>query len=380
MYKSKIFLIGDGKDNLVALEESGYVTESVLQDFLAEYPDLLPGDQIDPEAPRRWLLVVREMGIPGDVNEADRWSLDHLFLDQDGIPTFIECKRATDTRIRREVVAQMLEYAANGVEYWDIDKLRQCAAETAQKCGRSLNDEIAQLLADPEIDEEYIEEYWKTVEANLRQHRIRLVFVADSVPKELRRLVEFLNEEMANVEVLAVEIKQFQKGGHGQKALVPRVLGLTETARAAKASSTTRRGPRLTREEFLQQCPTAAVREFFQSVLSQAEERGHIVYWGEVSFSVRFRFSQIGKPFTFVYGSLPAKFEFYLHKDTFKNQLQTLHQHLLEMGIFKKSGNYTLNAQVTEDNLDRISEAYRFVLDKIDELIQMAQEERNGAG
>lgn len=156
MYKSKIFLIGDGKDNLVALEESGYVTESVLQDFLAEYPDLLPGDQIDPEAPRRWLLVVREMGIPGDVNEADRWSLDHLFLDQDGIPTFIECKRATDTRIRREVVAQMLEYAANGVEYWDIDKLRQCAAETAQKCGRSLNDEIAQLLADPGIDEEHI--------------------------------------------------------------------------------------------------------------------------------------------------------------------------------------------------------------------------------
>lgn len=89
MYKSKIFLIGDGKDNLVALEESGYVTESVLQDFLAEYPDLLPGDQIDPEAPRRWLLVVREMGIPGDVNEADRWSLDHLFLDQDGIPTLL---------------------------------------------------------------------------------------------------------------------------------------------------------------------------------------------------------------------------------------------------------------------------------------------------
>jgi len=49
-----------------------------------------------------------------------RWDLadgvlDHLLLDQDGIPTFVECKRASDTRIRREVVAQMLDYAATAL-------------------------------------------------------------------------------------------------------------------------------------------------------------------------------------------------------------------------------------------------------------------------
>jgi len=37
-----------------------------------------------------------------------------------------------------------------------------------------------------------------------------LQFVADSTPKELRRLVEFLNEEMSRVEVLAGQGKQFQ--------------------------------------------------------------------------------------------------------------------------------------------------------------------------
>ncbi len=45
--------------------------------------------------------------------------------------------------------------------------------------------------------------------------RIRLVFVADEIPATLQRLVEFLNEQMPTVEVLAVEIRQRINGGTG---------------------------------------------------------------------------------------------------------------------------------------------------------------------
>ncbi len=114
---AKIFLVDDDGDDLMQMVETSFVTEENLQILLARYPDLLPGDQIDPERPRQWLLVTRELGIPGGIAEADRWSLDHLFLDQDGIPTFVECKRSSNTQARREVVAQMLDYAANGTEY-----------------------------------------------------------------------------------------------------------------------------------------------------------------------------------------------------------------------------------------------------------------------
>jgi hypothetical protein len=36
-------------------------------------------------------------------------------LDQDAILTIVEVKRSTDTHVRREVVGQMLDYAANAV-------------------------------------------------------------------------------------------------------------------------------------------------------------------------------------------------------------------------------------------------------------------------
>jgi hypothetical protein len=182
MDNAKIFRVDDEEKSLTPMTETAYVTEDVLQDLLARYPDLLPGDQIDPENPRRWLLVSREMGVPGEMDESDRWSLDHLFLDQDGIPTFVECKRATDTRSRREVVAQMLDYAANGLEYWGMERVRQSAAETAQQNGKTPDDEIARLLDDDEAD---VEEYWKTVGTNLHDKRVRLIFVMDDIPKEL---------------------------------------------------------------------------------------------------------------------------------------------------------------------------------------------------
>src|SRR4051812_33234305 len=84
----------------------------------------MAGDQFDPASPRRWLLVTREMSIPSEEGGFSRWSLDHLFLDQDAIPTLVEVKRSTDTRIRREVVGQMLDYAANAVVYWPIETIR----------------------------------------------------------------------------------------------------------------------------------------------------------------------------------------------------------------------------------------------------------------
>jgi hypothetical protein len=112
-----IYLI-EKNGNLVELRERSYDSEARLQELLARYPSLLAGDQMEAAEPRRWVLVAREMGLLSEEDGSDRWSVDHLFLDQDGVPTIVEVKRSSDSRIRREVIGQMLDYAANGVRYW----------------------------------------------------------------------------------------------------------------------------------------------------------------------------------------------------------------------------------------------------------------------
>lgn len=64
---------------------------------------------------------------------------------------------------------------------------------------------------------------------------MRLLFVADEIPPQLRRIVEFLNQQMDHTEVLAIEIKQYV--GEDLKTLVPRVLGQTVETQQRKSSA-----------------------------------------------------------------------------------------------------------------------------------------------
>jgi hypothetical protein len=75
-----------------------------LQTILDQDHELLTEDQINPEDPRRWLLIKREMPVQGPGTGVSRWSIDFFFVDHEGVPTFVECKRFEDTRSRREVV------------------------------------------------------------------------------------------------------------------------------------------------------------------------------------------------------------------------------------------------------------------------------------
>lgn len=367
MNTGKIFLVNQGGQSLTPLTESGYEKEAHLQAFLAQYPDLIPGDQIaDP--PCRWLLISREMSI-SDGEASGRWSLDHLFVDQDAIPTFIECKRSSDTRSRREVVAQMLDYAANGVAYWTTDEIRETAAKSCKAANTTVEQALERLLA---LDgsgspAEEIENFWKRLADNLQGRRIRLIFVADEIPRELKKLVEFLNEELTNVEVLAVEVKQYLEPGGLHTVLVPAVIGATQRAQAAKQGAAKNK---TTPELFLGRCPALAKR-FFEELFTRAEDNGAAVVWGTVGCSVRLRDGQ-GKLRTLAYCYPPDDFSFNLDATVVANERQrdALRQQLLATGQVKEAGRFTLRGAITNASAERLLTEFENVVNTLKEVYQ----------
>lgn len=241
-----IFIENDGKLHL--LMESPYEKESILQEALEKYPEVIAGITTTRGEGVSLALVRREAGIPGQAGGSNVWSLDHLYVDATGIPVFVEVKRSSDTRIRREVVGQMLDYAANGVRYWPIDELRHGFEERWAENGEDPNAWLQELFGVEDVDE-----YWREVESNLRAGRVRLVFVADALPPDLVRIIEFLNEQMSEVEVLGVELRQYVSDGE-HRAFVPTVIGRTERAVDAKR-------------------PPPAVAWTLESFMQAAEER-----------------------------------------------------------------------------------------------------------
>jgi hypothetical protein len=251
----------------------------------------------------------------------------------------------------------MLDYAANGTSYWKMDRLRQAAAETIRKKGKSLDDEILKLLDSD--DPSRIDEYWKLVEENLRSNKVRLIFVADAIPSELRRLVEFLNEQMTTVEVLAVKVKQFV--GEGQKAIVPRLLGMTEAAREVKQKSN--RTP-TNRQELLSKCPQE-VSEFYGNILDSADKQGHTIYWGTLGFSIRVYLPGMENVASIAYGYPPNIFQIYFgHLPFPDNQLTELRKEILQYKIFKEAPK-TLTVNLKKDNIQQAQEAYNLMEQRV---------------
>jgi hypothetical protein len=214
----------DAAGTLTAMRPSEPRSEDFMQKLVAAHPELI-ADQDG-----ALLLIRREQPIADREDGSGRWSLDHLFVTRSGVPVLVELKRAVDTRLRREVIGQMLDYAANGTAYWQGGRIADSYAATMTELGQDADAALAEFLggvADPQ-------QFWKQVDANFSAGRIKMVFVADTIPSELARIVEFLNEQM-KADVRAVELSWFESEG-GVTALTPRVIGETERAQGEKAA------------------------------------------------------------------------------------------------------------------------------------------------
>jgi hypothetical protein len=238
--RTPIFVVSEDGKSLTRMNPAAPEKEDDLQVLIANHPDLICGDE------EKLLLVAREQGITDTVDGSARWSLDHLFANEAGEPVLVEVKRAVDTRIRREVVAQMLDYAANAVAYWPIGTIGKTFENTCKEAERNPDEVLSEFLG-PQVNSE---EFWKKVEENMQAGRIKLLFVADEIPPELARIVEFLNDHM-DLAVSAVELRYFEDKA-GQKTLAPRIIGETERARLKKSVAARQKLEPISMQEWLE--------------------------------------------------------------------------------------------------------------------------------
>jgi len=242
----------------------GETLEGALQRFFEQYPQIIPGRQIDPNTddPPRFILLRREMPI-------GNWSLDHLFVDQRGVLTLVETKLFENPEARREVIGQIIEYAANAAQVWAGGQARQKASEYWAKLGKSLDDNVREAFGQ-DFD---VDAFWDVVEDNLKEGRIRLIISSDELRSEVRRMIEYLNQEMENAEVLGLELKAY--GKQDSVVLVPRLIGQTQA---------TIKGPgkmnvwteSLLRDSY-SELPDGTLRQRLEKILKWTVERGVFV-------------------------------------------------------------------------------------------------------
>lgn len=222
-----IYILNDDMTTTVAPRVRCKNKEDILQLVLEKNFDLISGGQITPDGePLHWILIEQKYLIPREyvtqeLRYESLWDVDFLLADQDAIPTFVDCTHHLDIRSRRAMVGKLLDCVVNGSFHWSAMYLKDKAEYSAAIRNMSLKSALSSF-GHPRCALE-MDAYFKAIETNLRKGDFRIVFVVDESSVELRSIVDYLNSQLANTEVLLLELTQFRIAN--QTISVPTIYG-----------------------------------------------------------------------------------------------------------------------------------------------------------
>ena len=252
-----------------ALAPMEFVNEAELQSLLnTGSAELIPAD---PSLDEAHVVFAREVST-------DSGPIDLIGIGSSGSITIMECKLGKNHQIKREVVGQVLDYAAS---LWETDPLALSDAFQA----RSGSDPFEAIRRQFGGDAESFDEAACRAEVarRLREGDFRLLVAVDRIDPELRRIIQYVNSRGGSgpgLRLVAVEFPRYQRGtvqGTVQ-VLVPEAYG---DELAQSKTSTSRGGKQWVIEDyFAALAPDSPLRPIVQRLLDWAADRRLTVRMG----------------------------------------------------------------------------------------------------
>ena len=234
-----------------------YSYEAELQSLLdTGSAELIPAD---PSLEEAHVVFAREVST-------DSGPIDLIGIGSSGSITIMECKLAKNHQIKREVVGQVLDYAAS---LWETDLLSLADAFRA-RAGSDPFDSIRRQFGE---DADSFDEGACRAEVARRLHEgdFRLLVAVDRIDPELRRIIQYVNSRGGSgpgLRLVAVEFPRYQHGT--VQVLVPESYG-DELAQPTTASNAGRRW--VVEDYFAALAPDSPLRPIVQRLFEWAAER-----------------------------------------------------------------------------------------------------------
>ncbi len=201
-----------------AFDEKGF-DEAWFQQVLFENPSLLPVDEIEPLFGPLTPLVRELPTTAGPV--------DVVYINAEGYLTLVETKLWRNPEARRQVVAQIIDYAT-AISKWSYQDL--CAA--VRRAGLGGEDPVAAAVAEEaEFDQA---RFIDTVSRGLKRGRFLLLIVGDGVQEGVEHLAATLaRSPHLGFSLALVELAMFRVSNGSDLLIQPRTLARTrEVVRA----------------------------------------------------------------------------------------------------------------------------------------------------
>ena len=195
-------------------ESAGGVNEDRLQDLLFRYPRTLPIQAIDPSYADA-VPICKELALPAG-------RADALYVNPLGRLTLAEFKLWRNPQARREVIAQILDYAKD-LASWGYEDLQRQVSLATGTGGNVVYDLVCK--SSPDLDEA---EFVDNVTRHLRRGEFLLLIVGDGIREDAAHIVDFIQRHSGLHFNLALVEAALYRDAEERLIVQPRVLARTE--------------------------------------------------------------------------------------------------------------------------------------------------------
>jgi len=206
----KVLIRRQGENKWSSFSHGEFMEEASLQNLLFEDPSIIPIEDLFDTSLGSIRLMLKEVGLP------DAGSIDLIGVDVKGNIYVIETKLAKNPEAKRQVIGQILEYAAHMHEK-EVDWLDN-AVKKQKGVGLS---EYFEQLNDSDWNKENFEQ---NIADNLASGTFKLFIVVDEMNSSLQKIINYMRNVL-KVEIYALELKYFKHNDDGMEILVSTVHG-----------------------------------------------------------------------------------------------------------------------------------------------------------
>jgi len=195
-------------------------SEGWLQETLRRYPEVLPVDEFGP--------VFHPLVSIGREVPTSAGPIDNLFISHSGYLVLVETKLWRNREARREVVAQLVDYATalTRMTYDELDSLtHDYLRKYEAKSSMSLEEWVEEKHGPVDIG------FQGRVSRNLKRGRFLLLIVTDQErPTVVDMLKRLSKQAWLSIDMAVVALRPFRRQGDvsGNLLLIPQVAGRTE--------------------------------------------------------------------------------------------------------------------------------------------------------
>jgi len=193
--------------------------EKLLQELIHSDPSILPVEELD-RAFSGLRAVCQELSLANGTKY-----VDNLLINPDGRICIVECKLWRNPDAVREVVAQVLDYAAE-LSRLSYSLLQSAAAKACHKNDRDFL--VQTVLGEGASDDQKVD-FIDALSQSLRNGAFLLLIAGDGIRPGLQQIADLLNRSTLGFSLGLVEIAFYANGEAGPFYAQPRVLFRTET-------------------------------------------------------------------------------------------------------------------------------------------------------